>query len=245
MRRFKLKFTGLIGFLAVLALFIGCGGDSDLFDEAPTRYSAQAIPKDGDDDTQEIDVFFNDCDGNLSTPDDVETNFPFDVKIIVEADDTAAKFRIEGYEVRFRRNHGDYFEVDDGDPQLGVWEDLTADEMPALTGTVLNPASYNYTSPIINPGDTLTIDGLLVWSQGDKIYYAQTVLGSFSLFLEDYVVVLDPGPPVVSITYSEAGTTDLVYDFQVILNCRTLEDQEFDITTPWTPVHFADFNKCS
>ena len=98
---------------------------------------------------------------------------------------------------------------------------ITAANLPDLAGTTINPITHNISSEIIEPGSSTTLD-LLVWPQGDKVVYATIVAGVFGT----------------------AVGTDFVYDMQVVLNCRTLEDESFEITTPWTPVHFANFDNC-
>jgi hypothetical protein len=235
MRPKILKLYGIIGVLTAIAIFIGCGGGNDLLDEESTRYNAYAIPQDGDEDREEIDVVFRDCDDNATTGDDTEPNYPFDVKVVIESDEDAAEFRVESYTVRFRRNHGSYHEA-----SLAAAEDLDADEMPDLTGTVLNPVNYETSSPVVGPGDTLTIEGLTVWTYWDKIFYKDTVLNGFNPPLGELVFISAGG-----FSYYEEDLASMAYDMQVTLHCRTLEDYEFDIKTPWTPVVFADVNACS
>ena len=86
---------------------------------------------------------------------------------------------------------------------------------------------------------TLTLDGLLVWTQGDKLFYATTVLAVEPLGQE----ITDPDTGL-GLGIFEEETSDYTYDMQVVLHCRTDDGEEFTITTPWTPVHFANFDNC-
>lgn len=101
--------------------------------------------------------------------------------------------------------------------------EVPSSQMPLLTGTTLNPISANTSSPLVTPGGSVTLN-LLIWTQGDK---------------EVYTTIVEALPGVTSVL-----ATDFWYDIQVVLNCRTVEDSTFQITTPWTPVHFAGFDNC-
>jgi hypothetical protein len=224
---------GFIGLLAGLAMMMACSG-TDLLDEEETRYNAYATPMDGEEEREEIDIVFRDCDDNLST-DDGEVNYPFDVMVTIESDaTTGAEFRVDGYLVEFRPNHASYWEVSIGQP-----EDLEANELPSLLGTVLNPIEHHQSVALINAGDTLSVS-LNVWNYWDKIYFKDTVLHDFN-------------PPFGQLFGTSPGGQDffeedlatLTYDMRVILYCTTIEDDEFEIVTPWTPVNFADVETCS
>ena len=229
MRPFNVMLVCCIGLLIGLAAIIGCGSGGDLLDEPGTRYNAYAVPQDGDEDTQEIDVWQGDCNG---TPEDF---WPFDVKIVIEADSTAADFTVVSYDVYFRPNEGTYC---DADTVIGCdSQDLSAAELPVLTGTVLNPRHFTNSDPVIQSGNVLTLDGLLVWTQGDKYFYGNTAINVDPLN-GNYVAI--DGITVIE----KRVTADLTYDMQVVLHCRSAENEDFTITTPWTPVHFADFNNC-
>ena len=229
------KLISAIGLMVTLSIFIGCGSGSDLLDEEETRYNAVALPFDGtQDSTNEIDVppLITDCDGNGTADDPEEGLFPFDIQVIIDSDvDSGADFRVESYDVTLRPNHGAYTEF--GSPDVIV--SLDASQIPALTGTAINPLSYSISSPVIKPGIQTTLD-LLIWSQGDKSVYVQIV---------DDMPIMDETITVGAFTIYEWETADFVYDVQVVLHCRTLENDTFTITTPWTPVHFANFNRCS
>jgi hypothetical protein len=236
MRPLNVKLWGCIGLLAGFVILFGCSSSNDLLDQTGTQYSAYAIPQDQDgEDVQEIDVWSHACDT------DDESIYPFDVKIVVTTSENTADFYIESYDVNFRPNTGVYCE-DNFPAACGCTEeDLTAAQMPDLTGTVLNPKSYSYSSPVIKPSTTTTLGGLLVWTQGDKAYYAGTVLNAEPM--------TEPHTYLDNSTCYEWGnerqTADLTYDLQVVLHCRTVENVEVTITTPWTPVHFLDVDTCS
>ncbi len=232
MRPFNVKLLCCIGLLVGLGIIIGCGSDGDLLDQAGTRYSAYAVPNDNGEDTQEIDVWQDVCDTNGT----YEDFLPFDVSVVITTDTTAVDFYIESYDVSFRPNEGTYCE--ESTPGCD-YVDLFASELPTLTGTVLNPRHYNYSSPRILKNSTVTLSGLLVWTQGDKAFYGETLLNNPLLGEEVTNYLTGAG-----LGYYEARTADFTYDMQVILNCKTVENEDFSITTPWTPVHFANFDNC-
>lgn len=98
-----------------------------------------------------------------------------------------------------------------------------AGDMTDLTSTALNPINHNYGSPVIPPDSSLTVY-LAVWSHGDKdVYDAQidALIGAGA--------------------YLDA---DFTYDMQIVLYCRFADDETFQITTPWTPVHFTNIDNC-
>lgn len=234
MGQFNIKKFLCLGLIAVMVLaFAGCGSSGDLLEETGTRYTAYAVPQSEDEDIQEIDVVFRDCNDDQTDP-SFESNYPFEVKVVIEASATAASFYVESYDVRFRRNHGSYYES-----STLSWEDLAADEMPDLTGTVLNPLSYSYSTNRIDPSTSIELEGMLVWSNIDKLYYLNTVIGGTEPFGE--LVEVTPG----GYARYEEDYSDLVYDMQIILHCHTIENETFTITTPWTPVHFLDVDGCS
>lgn len=234
MRPFNVKLIiCCIGLIAgIVVAVMGCGSGGDLLDEVGTQYNAYAIPQENAKDVQEIDVVFRDCDDNATTSDS-ETNYPLNVKVVIETDKNAAPFYIERYDVNFRANHGTYLEMGD------QYQDLTAAEMPSLSGTILNPVSYEYSSQVIQANSTVTLSGLLVWANGDKVYYLNNVLHNYALFGE--LVLITPG----GYYFYEEDFADLVYDMQVTLHCVTGDDERFTITTPWTPIHFLDVDQCS
>lgn len=216
------KLISAIGLLVTLSLLIGCGSGNDLLDQEETRYSAYAQPFDGgEESTNEIDVVQDVCDTETDATTGVvtityEPFLPFDVNVIVESDlDSGAEFIVESYEVSLRANHGSYLNV-------ATWVTIAAAAMPGLTDTDLNPLSYSTSSPVITPGSTVTLD-LPVWSQGDKVAYGFVVLSAIG---------------------TSVGNTDFFYDVRVVLHCRNIEDDVFQITTPWTPVHFSNFDNC-
>jgi hypothetical protein len=200
--------------MVTLSIFIGCGS-SDLLEESPTRYSAYALPFDGgDDSTNEIDVVQSICE------DEPEPYYPFDVNVVIETDsdsenNSGNEFYVESYDVTLRTNHGSYY---DG----SSWVTLAAAEMPDLTDTDLNPLHYPTSSTVIEPDTVVTLD-LQVWGQGDKEAYADKVEEVIGVYI---------------------GNSDFFYDVRVVLNCRNLEDNTFELTTPWTTVHFSNFDKC-
>jgi len=233
MRPFNVKLLCCIGLLTGLAIVMGCGSGGDLLDETATRYSAYATPQDTGGDTQEIDVIQDDCNGTA------EDFLPFDVKITVTTDSTAASFYVNSYDVYLRPNEGTYCEQDT--PATGcIMEDLTAAELPPLTGTVLNPRHFSYSSPLIQKNQIISLDGLLVWTQCDKDYFVYTVLGTDPMYIEE---ITDPTTGL-GIGIFENQTIDFTYDMQVVLHCTTIEGEDFTIVTPWTPVHFSDFDNC-
>lgn len=94
-------------------------------------------------------------------------------------------------------------------------------DMPVLGGT-LNPIRHSI-SLLVNPGTTATIE-LPVWTAFDKDVYTNTIAAS---------------PSVTNV-----ATTSLSYDIQVVLNCRTSDDETFRIITPWAPLDFGNYNNC-
>jgi hypothetical protein len=229
MRRPFVKYIGIMGIIIGLALMIGCG-DSDVLDESATRYNATATPWWNDDSSNSVDVVFVLCDA--ADPASGEPLLPFGAKIVVESDATGQPFTIYGYEVRFRNNHGTYYEEGLG------WDDLSAAEMPTLTGQ-LNNMTYSHSSPVIEANGTYTVEGLPIWSGGDITYYLNAFLAAQS-FLDEEALTLVPAGD-----WYEYHTTSFTYDMQITLKCRTsAEDQEFEIETPWTPVNFTNVNNC-
>lgn len=100
----------------------------------------------------------------------------------------------------------------------------SAGDMTDLTSTALNPINHNYGSPVIPPDSSVTVD-LLVWSHGDKLVYdaeIDTLLGAAGAFV----------------------FADFTYDMQIVLHCRFIDDETFQITTPWTPIHFTGISNC-
>jgi hypothetical protein len=94
-------------------------------------------------------------------------------------------------------------------------------DMPVLGGT-LNPISHSM-SLLVSPGTSATIE-LPVWTAYDKDVYLNTIAAD---------------PNVTDVT-----STSLSYDIQVILTCRTSDDETFRIITPWAPLDFGNYNNC-
>jgi hypothetical protein len=94
-------------------------------------------------------------------------------------------------------------------------------DMPVLGGT-LNPISRSM-SLLVSPGTSSTIE-LPVWTAYDKGVYLNTIATN---------------PNVTNVS-----STSLSYDIQVVLNCRTSDDDTFQITTPWAPVDFGNYDNC-
>lgn len=230
MRPFHVMLLSCIGLLIGFGILIGCGSSGDLLDVTGTQYSAYASPQDNGKETSEIDVWQDDCNGTI------EDFSPFQAQVIITSESTAADFYVESYDVNFRRNEGTYCEANSSGIDC-TWEDLFAAELPPLTGTVLNPRHYNYSSPIISAGGSVTLSGMLIWTQGDKVYYADTVLNVAPLD-GSYISSID------GLTKLERWYADFTYDMQIVLHCKTVENEDFTITTPWTPVHFSDFDNC-
>lgn len=208
---------------------LGCS-DMDPLDELSDTYQATAIPQWNDEDTQGVDVVFNICD--LGPPVTVEPLLPFNVKIEVTPQPEALDFSIYGYQVNFRNNHGNYFEVG-----TGQMEDLSPAELPTLDDE-LNQMVYSLSTPVISAGDTYTYEGMLVWSHGDILYYLDTFLAN-QTFLNQLILAGQFAGRL------EQETADFVYDMQVTLLCRfAATDETFEIVTPWTPVHFVDLYNC-
>jgi hypothetical protein len=211
-----MKLIGIIGLLVILSVAMGCGS-SDLLDEVASQYYAAAYSVDNDEQTNEIDVIQDIC--STTTDEDTgevtieyEPFLPFGANVIIESDeDSPAAFYVESYTVQFRPNHG---------AMNGT--QITSAQMPDLTGTTLNPITFSISSGLIEPGTSTTLEGWLVWSQGDKVVYTT----------------------IVASLFGTAVGTDFVYDFQIVLHCRTAGDETFEITTPWTPVHFSNFDYC-
>jgi hypothetical protein len=233
MRPFNVKLWGCIVLLTGFVAVLGCGAGNDLLDEAGTQYSAYVVSQDQDgEDTQEIDVWSHACDT------DSETIYPMGAKVVITTSTTAADFYVESYDVVFRPNSGTYCEEVAG--VVCEYEPLTASQMPDLTGTILNPKQYSYSSPVIKKNTSTTLEGLLVWSQGDKFYYSDTVLPTVPQMDE---LILDSTETSTGVYEEE--TADLVYDMQIVLHGRTVENVDITITSPWTPVHFLDVDTCS
>lgn len=224
MRLFTLAVICATCLVVGFSIFTGCSGGSDgLFDEEATKYNAVFYPYDNDETgedkwTQDIDVLWNiDCNGD-GVFDDPEPFFDFHGYVVIDSDTTAAEFRVESYTVNLRPNHGAYFDVG-----TLAWYDLTAAQMPALTSTSLNPVDYNLGTPVIEPGSSVRVH-VLVWSVGDKWTYASIV--------EAMGIV------------TTVQDTFFTYDAQIVLHCRYSDDETFQITTPWQPINFGDYDSC-
>jgi hypothetical protein len=215
MRPISIKLMSIIGLMVTLLLFVGCGGGGDLLDEVGNRYHGTAIPKDNDDTTRDIDVVWNtNCDNDATTI-DPEPYTGFIVSVTIESDTTAVT--------------GDTFNVESYTvsfrPNHGSYyaTGVVAADMPDLIGSTLNPIRHN-TSLLVEPGTSGDTIELPVWTVGDKDVYG-AIVSSMPAF-------------------DDVGNTVFVYDIQVVLNCRTADDETFTITTPWTPLNFAGYNNC-
>lgn len=219
MRPISTKLMRIIGLMVTLLIFVGCSGGGDLLDEVGNRYHATILPIDNEEPTYDIDVVWDtDCDNDATTV-DPEPFTDFILQMTIESDTTVDSgdiFNVESYTVTLRPNRGAY-------TTGGSTSGVVAADMPDLVGTTINPIRQNI-SLLVEPGtDGDTID-LLAWTQGDKFTYG-TIVASMPSF-------------------TSVAATDFVYDVQVVLNCRTADDETFTITTPWTPVNFSGFDNC-
>jgi hypothetical protein len=225
----KLLYT--MGLMVTLSIFIGCGSGDDIFDERATRYNAYALPYDifDDDSTNEIDISSIDCDTNPNDAIvDFESLFPFDVRVTVtsESDTTATDatvytnpdFRVEAYTYTLEPRGGSY-------PSGATMLTIAASLMPDLSIAGLNPRTRDTSSPVITPGSSVELD-LPIWSAGDKLAYVS------------YVNTYPPFTGVASLSF-------LHYDVQVVLHCRTVEGDTFNITADWTEVVFGPYDTCA
>ena len=101
MRRFNLKFTGFIGILAALALFIGCGGSDGFLDEANGRFTYSLTLDDGGQSEDEIDILQSNCDGNATSSDDDEDFFATIGTITVSVASDAPGLTLKDYSIRY------------------------------------------------------------------------------------------------------------------------------------------------
>lgn len=220
-----MRYTVLAGIIFLVSM-MGCS-DLDPLDELGTTYNATVRPYWNEDETNEVDVVFDLCDAG--PPAVFEPVLPFDAAIDITTSPNALDFWVYGYQVRFRNNHGNYFEV-----TTGQYEDLTAAELPTLVPE-LNNLNYSFSTPVISANSTYSEDGLLIWSHGDILYYMDTFLAA-----QPFLGQLIGG------TIPEEESSDFVYDMQLVLNCRFADvDETFEIETPWTPVHFLNVANCS
>ena len=216
----KLIYT--IGLMVTLSIFIGCGSDGDILDPLETSYNAYALPYDGpdrDDSVNEIDVVRADCVGSFDG-----SLWPFDVEVTISSAsdndvDTVenSDFRVERYTYTLRPVAGTYGVVNN-ETIIG------ASQMPDLTDTALNPRTRYVSSDVISPGDTVTLN-LPIWSAGDK---------------DAYVTYLNTFPLLVSAGFG-GWQTVFSYDIQIVLHCRTIEGDSFNITANWTEVAMGNY----
>jgi hypothetical protein len=211
-----MKLIGIIGLLVILSVAMGCGS-SDLLDEVATQYSAAIYPVDNDEQRQDIDVVQDLC-GTTTDEDTGEVTYDYEEFSPFDVD-VVIESDDDSSAAFYVESYTVRFRPNHG--SVGD-EQKTSAQMPDLTGTTLNPITYSISSGLIEPGSSTTLSGWLVWTQGDKVVYAG----------------------IVADLFGTVSGTFLAYDFQIVLHCRTSGDETFEITTPWTPVQFSNFDNC-
>lgn len=245
MRPFNVKLICFFSLFIGFAVFIGCG-ENEALDEQSTRISASILPLDGGDAASSIDIIQGDCNGTA------EDFFDFDVQLTVQSAADAPEFRIEGYDVNLRPDHGVYervianepappvppgFCIDDG-PAITTTTGVFDFEMATLNGTILNPLNYIFTSTLIPPNSTFTFDGLLVWTASDKIFYRDVLLPDAGF--DGIIQTFATGCGI----RQEGFFSDFVYEIQLVLHCKEENGGEFTVVTPWVPFHLTNVDNC-
>ncbi len=211
--------------LVLVGLWISGCGSNDLLDEERIRYSVYLQPQNNDEDTDDIDVVPNDCDGEAETFQD------WGSEVTITSDLKTATLKITSYEVWFVPIRGVYAT----DYRTGNETFVNFTPPPDLPSP-LNGVHRQFTQPKVMANGTLTFE-ILIWPAELKLYYVYN-------FLQDQQglngVVLTDNPLV---TFSEAEASSFEYDYRVILHGENSEGQDITLEAYGTVV-FADYNNC-